>query len=327
MKFRTEIEVAPYPKPLGYEHPVMLAGSCFSEYIGGRMEEGKLPVLSNPFGVLYNPASIARSLRLILANKLPEAEDLVLYGKLWHSLLHHSRFSRAEKGDLLDECRSHTAKAHGLLKKCSHLFITWGTARVYVWNDSGKIVANCHKIPAKEFTRELLEPEEIIYQYRNLIHELRVFNPGMQILFTISPVRHWKDGARGNQVSKSVLHLALQKLLDADGRLQYFPSYELQMDDLRDYRFYAADLLHPSDEAVDYIWKKFMRAFLKEQDVAAYREIRKITHAARHRRLTGDREGIRRFAEGMLKKISLLEQDMPGVDFRDEKEIFMKMMP
>lgn len=325
MKFRTEIHIETSNRKLGYQTPMMFNGPCFTEYMSAQLMKGRLPLLSNPFGVLYNPVSVAHSLRLLMGSKKVTGADLVQHDRLWHSFFHHSRFSRPDKKELSQLIKNNCREAGVFLKKARFLFITWGTARVWVYNETGRVVSNCHKIPAIQFTRELLEPDEITALYRELIRELKTFNPQLEIVFTISPVRHWKDGAHGNQVSKSVLHLALQRLLQKED-VSYFPSYELLLDDLRDYRYYADDLIHPSESAIEYIWDKFSSVYMEADTRQLFREVEKVTKAAQHRPQTADTEGLKTFAGQMLRTIEKLTKLHPGLDLSEEESHFSELI-
>ncbi len=246
ISFRTEIKAARSKWDIGLSTPVLLSGSCFSDNIGGKLSELKFPVLLNPFGVLYNPHSIARSIEMIINNECITEKTLVKQNNLWHSLSFHGSFSKLNPAETAANCNNAIKKANDFLGKANFLIVTFGTAWLYRYKQTGEIVANCHKIPHKNFTRERLTISEITEHWKTLLTKLLDFNPNLKIIFTVSPVRHLKDGAHGNQLSKATLLLAIEniiKLLPGE-QIEYFPSYEIINDDLRDYRFYDSDMLH-----------------------------------------------------------------------------------
>ncbi len=322
MKMRTEVDVEPAGSLIDYDSPVVMTGSCFANEMAARLDEGLLPVLCNPFGVLYNPVSIANMLRRVARGREFGHDDLWFHNGRWLSFSHDTAFSSPDRQTILEKLNRSFRNAHRFIRTASFLFVTFGTARIYRRADSGEVVANCHKIPANFFTRELLTPGDIVSEWSEFIAELSEFNPALQIYFTVSPVRHWKDGAHGNQVSKSVLFVAIEELLKSDSVAGYFPSYEIVTDDLRDYRFYAADMLHPSSTAVEYIWEKFSGAFMSPESRSLYERIASITRATRHRLLNPQPDEVRLFSEKMLNRISQLSDELPSVDFSSLRRHF-----
>ena len=320
--FRTVVVPEPLEKKLSYDTPAFFLGSCFSAAVGEWLRELKYPVLINPSGVLYNPFSIKNTLERMLEGRSYSDTDLILEGGKWFSLMHDTSFSGEEKEEVLQRLNRAFDEAVSHLKRIKFLFLTFGTARVYLWKESGEVVANCHKLPAALFARKLLTPEEIVAEYRELLQQMFRFHPGLQVVFTVSPIRHWKDGAVGNQLSKSVLHVAIHKLLEEDERLHYFPAYEIVMDDLRDYRFYASDMLHLSDTAVDYIRERFREAVIDREARPVMDEVEKILRAMAHRPFRPDSEAYRQFKASQMKKIRALEKDYPFLDLTKEKEAF-----
>lgn len=300
----------------------MLTGSCFASEIGGKMNEGKMRVLINPCGTVYNPASIESTIRLAVQGRALTKEDLFCHGGRYLSFLHYTDFSSESREDTLDRINSSTMMAHKFLAEAKILVVTFGTARVYRLKTTGEIVSNCHKLPPGYFTPGLLSADSVAEKWTRLLDDLQSFNPGIRILFTVSPVRHWKDGAHGNQVSKSVLFLAIEKLLSHPASAGYFPAYELLMDDLRDYRYYADDMMHPSGIAVDYIWEAFSGCYLDEQTVSTWKEIRNITRAVKHRIVKPLAGSDREFAKSMLSKISSVSKRYPYIDFSAELTYF-----
>lgn len=318
--FRTEVEVEPSKYKINHKTPVMFLGSCFADNIGAMLVEKKFPVCINPFGVIYNPMSVKQSLDILLNKKKFQKDDLYQFNNRWISFYHHSRFSSPDLNKTLEKINSGIEKGADLLKMTNFLFITFGTAWVYEWKETGKVVSNCHKIPAREFNRRMLKPEEILEAWGEIIEKLKTQLPGLKIIFTVSPVRHWKDGAEGNMVSKSVLlyaiHLLRKKFPDTD----YFPSYEIMMDDLRDYRFYSEDMLHLNTTAVNYIWKKFDQRFFDDETRNILKKVDEINRAVAHKPFRPGSEDHLAFVEKTLQKIRQVESTFPSMDFSKEKQ-------
>jgi len=322
LDFRTEIEPKRADTLIGYSTPLVFLGSCFAAEIGAYLKEGKFDTLINPFGVLYNPVSLAKALRLLIEKRLFTEEDLHKYNKRYLSFYHDSSFSSSDAGETLRRINTGLDSASIALRKAKFLFITFGTARVYRFLKSNKVVSNCHKIPSVEFQRELLSSESISEEWGRLIGDLKAINPGLKVVFTVSPVRHWKDGPYGNQLSKSVLFVAIEELMKKNETLSYFPSYELMIDDLRDYRFYKKDMLHPSPQAVEYIWDFFRRTWFSESGNVQYKEITRITEAVNHRIIADNPEELKAFRESMLQKVEKLQNKYAFPDLSAEKMYF-----
>ena len=282
MKFRTEIPTPKYPFNISYQDKLMLVGSCFSDHIGNFFQEMRFDTLSNPFGTLFNPVSIANALKMCINPELFNEQYIDFFNEKWISYAHHGKFSHPDKETFLQNIRQNLDKAHDFLSSANYLFITFGTAYCYRLNERDIIVANCHKIPANQFEKQLLTIEQIVGFYQDLLEQLRQFNPQLKIIFTVSPVRHLADGFHENQISKSILHLSINQLIDNTNTF-YFPSYEMVQDDLRDYRFYAADLCHPSDVAVTYIREKLTEAFFSPETQERMKEVVKENKAQGHR--------------------------------------------
>ncbi len=326
MKFRTEIEIKPSRGKIDYNSPVMFAGSCFAEDIGKQLSYGKMKVLTNPFGVLYNPLSTSRSLELIMEGKAFTKKDLYRYEDKYLSFSHDTSFSSRDINDSLNKINHSIMSAHNFLSAASFLFITFGTAWVYKWKDDNSVVANCHKIPSSRFTRQLLKQEDITTRWLDVVERLKNFNNELTVVFTLSPVRHLKDGAHGNQLSKSTLMTSINDLITVNSQLSYFPSYEIIMDELRDYRFYKKDMVHPSETAVEYIWKKFRECYFTGDADNIYNRIVKITEATRHIISGSDSHDNSKFSESMLDKIDNLINDYPNIDLTGEKKYFKNLL-
>lgn len=326
MNFRTTINVEPARKVITYSDKVMFIGSCFAAYMGVNMRLCKMPVMINPSGTVYNPVSVLNTLDSLISSKVTSVSDLFCHNGKWISFNHYTDFSSEDPGFLLQKINDTNLNAGKFLGKAGYLIITFGTSRVYRFKDTGTFVSNCHKVPASRFDNELLTVSEIVDPWLTLLDRLSSFNPGLRIIFTVSPVRHWKDGAHGNQVSKSVLFLAVEELLKHRSGPEYFPAYELQMDDLRDYRFYADDMLHPSSPAIEYIWEKFSERYFDNPTKSLQREIQKITKSASHRFITDSQTERKVFAENMLSLISKMEDRHFDIDFNAEKEYFRNLI-
>jgi len=317
--FRTTVEVKSFPIRIAYNTPILMLGSCFTDNIGSMLVDRKFPALVNPFGVLYNPTSVSLVLNRIGEGKVYSNEDLLNHNSLWLSLHHHTSFSRASKTECLNNINNKLEAANNFWEKTTQLIITFGTARIFRYNKTGQPVANCHKIPANEFTRQLLTVDQIVEEWSALLKRLMTSKPSLKVLFTVSPVRHWKDGAHGNQLSKSTLLLAIDQLVQQfPESVFYFPSYEIMMDDLRDYRFYADDMLHPSPKAIEYIWEKFRGAFISPEDDRIIKEIESIVQACRHRPFNPNTKEYRLFVEKIRQKIAAVEARVQGVSFEEE---------
>jgi hypothetical protein len=322
MNLRTTFNIEPSVNKIGYNTPVLFIGSCFASEIGARLEEGRMPVLINPSGVVYNPVSAGNTIDILLENKEFGPGDIYKYNGTSLSFLHSTEFSSENEFRALDKMNSAVRNGSLFLKKAGFLFITFGTAWVYRFSENGEIVSNCHKMPSSFFSRELLSVDSIAGAWTDTLDRLHAFNKEIRIIFTVSPVRHWKDGAHANQVSKSILFLAIEKLLGHKIVEGYFPAYELVMDDLRDYRFYADDMLHPSTVAVDYIWKGFSDCYLTDQTISTWKEVQSISKAINHRFLSDSSLAKREFASKMLKKISSIEKRCQGIDLSEERSYF-----
>lgn len=257
MKLQTIVDIKPSKWKIGYEDKILMLGSCFSDEIGKQMQERYLNVTCNPFGTLYNPLSIAQAMQMT------EVPQLVEDDGLWHSMAHHGSFSRADQHEAKQAIRTSIETMQQALQEATVIIVTFGTAWVYEMN--GEIVGNCHKLPESCFTRRRLSVEEIVAAWRPILDRYS----DKHWLFTVSPIRHIKDGLHENQLSKATLLQAVEQIVlhsyPSPATRRYFPSYEIMLDELRDYRFYADDLVHPSSLAVNYIWERFVDTFCTPQ--------------------------------------------------------------
>ena len=326
MNLRTTFGIDPSPNRITHSDKVMLIGSCFAGSMAEHMAAGKLPVMVNPAGTLYNPLSVSSTISNITSGRDFTRGDLYFHDGMWLSFSHYTDFSSTDPDKLLDKINRGQKEAMLFLESASFLFITFGTARIYRLRETGMVVSNCHKVPAGKFTRELLSQEQIVKSWNDQLDSLQSHFPDLKIIFTISPVRHLKDGPHGNQVSKSVLILSLEEILKHPSRPMYFPAYELVMDDLRDYRFYDTDMVHPSQSAIEYIWEAFAGCFFSSETLNLWNELSSVTKGVKHRFNTENMKGRVVFADRMLKQIDTLEKKFPIVNLSAEKSYFQKLL-
>ena len=326
MSFYTEIKIPESPYKMDYSKSMMFFGSCFSENIGQKLIDMKFNVDLNPFGILYNPISIANSLKILLEKRVFTENDLFQDQGIWNSFYHHSRFSDVDREAALEKINGRIVLSRAFLMKADFLMITFGTSWVYELKKTNQVVTNCHKVPSNEFNRYRLGVLEITEAYHELIQELWKLNPNLKVVFTISPIRHWKDGAVENQVSKAILLLVADRLLNEfkDANCQYFPSYELMMDELRDYRFYAGDMLHLSPVAIDYIFERFCKAMVSNESMQVAKDVVKIMKALLHRPAHSVSDEYRKFLLYNLGEINKLTINFPYLNFVNEKKYLEK---
>jgi hypothetical protein len=323
-KFHTIVDVPVFTRKTGYSQKNIFMGSCFTENVGNLMAALKYNVDINPFGILYNPISVANGLRILLQQREFTTADLIQHDGLWHSFYHHGRFSFQNEKETLDAINCRIKSSSEFLKQAGFLFITFGTAWIYKYKKTGQPVSNCHKIQAKEFDRVRLIVAEIVAEYRELFSEIRKINSTLKVIFTVSPIRHWKDGAVENQRSKAVLLLAIDELTNEFGEdfCAYFPAYEIVMDELRDYRFYAEDMIHISDVAVDHIWEKFQKSLIDNESQQIAVQVQKVIKAANHKPLHENTPEYMRFLQQMTEEINRLESKYVHLNLTIEKEYF-----
>jgi len=321
MEFRRELQVRPFREQISIRQKLMLVGSCFTDKLGDRLAQHRFHTLQNPNGILFNPASIARAVSSYISGKPYGMEDIFLADEHWTSWDHHSRFSHQDPHALLGMINQAIREAHLFLKEADWLILTLGSAWVYQLDD-GRVVANCHKVPADRFRKTLMPVEEVLSSLDNLIHRLSLFNPGLRIMFTISPVRHLRDGFVENNRSKAVLIQAVHHLVHKFSRLFYFPAYELVIDDLRDYRFYAEDMAHPNYLATDYVWHKFTEACIDGPSQLFMKEISAVNAALAHKPFFPDSMAHRNFRWKMYEKVFALKAAYPFMDLEKDLETF-----
>ncbi|MDR1761000.1 MAG: GSCFA domain-containing protein [Bacteroidales bacterium] len=324
--FRTEIRPKPSVFQISHAGRGLTVGSCFSDTIGECLEHSKFPVMRNPLGVVYNPVSIYTALCILCGTRSISEQDLFTDHDVWKSYLLHSSFASTNKNEVLERCVNVQNRFATEFQTLDYCIITLGTAWVYTLNASGEVVSNCHKTPARNFTRRQLSVAEISAAIAQSIELLQNVNPNIQIIFTISPVRHWNDGAHENQVSKSLLFVALHEVLKQYKHTQYFESYELLMDDLRDYRFYESDLLHPNSQAIEYIWHAFSQTYFSAETHSIIQQVQALHKAMQHRPFQRTSSEYQAFCARQRDLCDSLAQQFPTIDLQIEKEFFNKDM-
>ena len=317
--FRIDIPVRRADFAIDHQHQSLLVGSCFTEHIGNRLVAAKFPVALNPFGIVYNPISVAHSLERLWAGNRPFSEaELFTHQGLWHSWEHHGRFSQPDLPTMLEGLNVAYAASAQALRRTNRLLLTLGTADVFSLVTTGQVVANNHKMPATLFQQRRLGVDEIVQHLLVILQKIAAEQRDFEVILTVSPVRHLRAGAVENQRSKGTLLLACAALCEQLSFATYFPAYELLLDDLRDYRFYAADLVHPSDVAVDYIWQHFADTFFTPDTQKLMSRMEQIRLAVAHRPFHPDTIQHRNFEQAQLLAIADLTVDYPTLDFTKE---------
>lgn len=324
MNFRTRLETQPSDRKISHRESVLGIGSCFVSSMGERLEDHKFSTLINPFGTLFHPPAIENALARILTLTLYSEEELFEHNELFFSWDHHSSFSRAEKSEALQEINNALERANDFIRNCKVFILTFGTARVYKLKDTEISVANCHKVPASFFEKQLLSSEELKSSVESCILLIKDLNPDAHIITSISPVRHIKDGMQENLVSKSKLISALIDVREQYPEVDYFPAYELLTDDLRDYRFYAEDMIHPNSSAIQYIWEKFSEVYFAEETWKLNRLTEKIKAAMEHRPFNKKTSAYKEFLFKTGKLIRESESHFPKGSFEYEKSHLQK---
>ncbi len=323
MKWMTEIEIKG-PKPgLSYRDGIFLIGSCFTEHIGNKLEELKFSVCQNPHGILFDPISVCQSLVGYIENKKYRPEDLFYYNELWQSWAHHSRFSGMNQEQVIEEINAAQEQASGFLKTAGWLIITLGSSFSYRLAEEGdKPVANCHRAPAQWFRKHLCTIDETVAALDNTLHRLFHLNPRLQVIFTVSPVRHLRDGVVENNRSKARLLEAVHHLVGKFNRLHYFPAYELVIDVLRDYRFYDIDLAHPNYQATGYVLEQFKKYYIEPEAQELMDKIQQILIARRHKAFQPETRAHQQFLASFAKKTEALQEQYPFLDLQEELAYF-----
>ncbi|WP_148371820.1 GSCFA domain-containing protein [Bacteroides bouchesdurhonensis] len=322
MDFQTKVELPTGMPPVTHAGQILLMGSCFAENMGLQLMENKFKIDVNPFGILYNPLSVLAALIEVLKGKEYQQDDLFVYKDYWHSPMHHGSFSASTQEETLRNINARLQQAHQSIHELDWLILTFGTAYVYEQKGTGKVVSNCHKQPESYFTRRLLSVDEIVSEYVSLIASMTARNSNLKILFTVSPIRHIRDGLHANQLSKATLLLAIARLQQQfPEHVFYFPSYEIVLDELRDYRFYADDMLHPSSLTVRYLWERFSEVFFSMETKQIIMAVKDICQDLAHKPFHPRSEAYQRFLGQIVLKIERLNRKYPYLDFQKEKEL------
>lgn len=318
MEFQVPIQMNAIPNGVDYKDKILLTGSCFTEHIGDKLQELKFDILQNPNGILFDPQSVAASLVSYIQNKRYEEKDLVYFNELWQSWDHHSRFSGMDPLKVLERINQSQSNAHHFLKEARWLIVTLGSSFSYRLTENSKPVANCHRAPAQTFHKHLMTIEETNSVLDNCLHQLFRFNSGIEVIFTISPVRHIRDGVVENNRSKARLIEVVHHLVNKFDRLYYFPAYELVIDVLRDYRFYDIDMVHPNFAATRFVMEQFMKYCISPESQVIAEDIQQIATARKHKAFQPDTQAHKKFLQSYLEKSKALQQKFPFIDLSEE---------
>ncbi len=324
MQFFTTINIKSFEPLITYRDKILLTGSCFTEHIGNFLSDVKFNILQNPNGILFDPISVSSSLISYIQNKQYEEEDLFYLNESWNSWQYHSRFSGTNKEACAKNINQSQNNAHTFLREADWLIVTLGSAFSYKLSEDLQPVANCHKAPAQNFIKHLNTIEEIINAFDSAIHQLFYFNSKLKIIFTISPVRHLRDGVVDNNRSKARLIEAVHHLVNKFDKLYYFPAYELVIDVLRDYRFYDIDLAHPNYAATQFVLENFSATCFSESTKELMEQIKKLMIAKKHKPFNPQSQLHKKFLDQQLIKAKYLKDEYPYLDFSEELAFFSK---
>jgi len=312
MEFRTTVKTGENRSWLHHSDSVVLLGSCFSDNMGGKLHGALINAMVNPMGTLYNPMSIATGVQRLIADEPAKGMDLFMQGGVWNSFSFHSRYSLPDKQATINLMNQRISQGHNALRQAGLLTITLGTAIVYRLKSTGEVVANCHKVPQHEFERKMSSADEMAQVLDEMLTSLHEFNPGLKVILTVSPIRHIADGLDVNSLSKASLRVAIDKAMkNHRDYCDYFPAYEIMIDDLRDYRFYTSDMVHPSDVAVEYIWQAFQATYLDDRSALAVARCERIYKRLQHRPMSANRETVDRFNADTASVVRNLIKEYP----------------
>ena len=324
MQFTTKIPVQKSTFPIDYDSKVMLLGSCFAENMGKKFDYFKFQATTNPFGIIFNAVSLEKLIRRAVENRTFTENDIFFHNDLWHCYEVHSELSNSDKDAFLESLNDIIRSTNKQLNDSTHIIITLGTSWVYRNIESNEIVANCHKVSQKQFAKELLPIETIVQSLESILFHVSILNPNCKFIFTVSPVRHVKDGFTENTLSKAHLIAAIHSVLNQKFSTSlelttqnniYFPAYEIMMDELRDYRFYAEDMLHPNQTAIDYIWIQFFENYVSESVFGLMNEICSIQKGLQHRPFNPNTENHQKFLNQLDLKIKAIKNQYPFIKF------------
>lgn len=324
MEFRTTVKTGENRSWLHHSDSVVLLGSCFSDNMGGKMHGALINALVNPMGTLYNPMSIASGVQRLIECRPMAGQELFMQSGVWNSYDFHSRYSLPDKQVTLDRMNQRIELGHKTLRQAQLLTITLGTAIVYRLRSTGQVVANCHKVPQHEFERKMASVPEMAQVFDGMLTALHQFNPDLRIIFTVSPIRHIADGLDVNSLSKASLRVAIQNaIVSHQEYCDYFPAYEIMLDDLRDYRFYTSDMVHPSDVAVEYIWQAFQATYLDDRSALAVARCERVHKRLQHRPMSANRETVERFNNDTASVVRNLIKEYPYLSQNPELKDFI----
>ncbi|MFM7896136.1 MAG: GSCFA domain-containing protein, partial [Flavobacterium sp.] len=316
LQFTTKIPVQKSSFPIDYDSKVMLLGSCFAENMGNKFDYFKFQATTNPFGIIFNPVSLEKLIRRVVENRTFTENDIFFHDELWHCYEVHSELSNPNKEEFLNNLNLILGTAKNQINSLSHCIITLGTSWVYRNIETNEIVANCHKVPQKNFTKELLSISQTEESLKNIVSLIHSVNPNCHFIFTVSPVRHIKDGFVENTLSKAHLIAAIHKTITHHpSSITYFPAFEIMIDELRDYRFYAEDMLHPNQTAIDYIWIQFFENYISESVFGLMNEIGSIQKGLQHRPFNPNTESHQKFLNQLDLKIKTIQNQYPFIKF------------
>lgn len=312
MQFRTKIPILKSNTPIDYNAKIVSLGSCFAVNIAEKFDYFKFENSCNPFGILFHPLAIEKLIDFAVSGKQFTDKDVFFHNERWHCFDAHSDLSNSSKEDLIANLNAITTSLKLQLQSASHIIITYGTSWVYRNLESNTIVANCHKVPQAAFSKEILSVETIEKSIQNTLDLIQKINPNVNFIFTVSPVRHLKDGFVENQLSKAHLITAIHQILQS---AIYFPSYEIMMDELRDYRFYAEDMIHPNSVAIDYIWQRFSETCISEESHLIMKEVETIQKGLAHRPFNPNSASHQQFLSKLNDKMVKLQKQFPQIQF------------
>ena len=315
MKLTTPIKLSRQNPPINYSSKVLLLGSCFAQNMGAKLEYYKFQQCTNPFGILFHPVAIEKLITRAVNQNWFTSKDVFLQNEQWHCFLAHSKLSNTSEEDLISALNSALEKLRFSLLEASHVVFTFGTAWVYRHLEKDTIVANCHKVPQKEFVKQLLSPDDVSDVLLGIETKLRTINPTCSIINTVSPVRHIKDGLLANSRSKAHLIAGVQEIVSPEKLNYYFPSYEIMMDELRDYRYYKEDLIHPNETAIYLIWEKFLSSWVASETFEIQKKIAVIQNGLLHIPFNENSKAHIHFKKDLETKISEIKEQLPWATF------------
>lgn len=322
MKLMLDIDITSPGNRIQHQDPILLIGSCFTEHIGSQLMDHKFRVLQNPNGILFDPESVSKALISYTKNRQVQSEELFRLNEIWHHWQFHSRFSGIDPVEVLRNMNRSVDEAHQFLKQAKWVIITLGSSFSYRLKKTGSPVANCHRAPAPQFQKHLMTVEEINSSLDSCLHQLFHFNPSLQVIFTVSPVRHIRDGVVENNRSKARLIEVVHHLVNKFDRLHYFPAYELVIDVLRDYRFYDIDLVHPNYQATQFVLDRFLAHYVSEESAIIWKELKPLLNAYRHKPFEANTDAHRRFLQSNYEKAIALTRQYPHLNLEDEIRYF-----